>query len=53
MLTNVDMVHVQKGNGIAVLVIIHGNTNLVKQKLYVELRRVVVYFVIHDNLWVI
>ncbi len=50
MLTHVNMIHVDQGYNIAVLVIIQGDPDFVEKQLYIELWRLAVEFVIHDDL---
>lgn len=50
MLTNIKMIHIRKGYDVPVLVVIQGNTDLLKMKVHVELRCLVVSFVVHSNL---
>lgn len=51
MLTKIDMVHVQQGQNISVLIPIEGHPNLVKKQLYVESRSVLIDPVIDDDLF--
>ena len=50
MLTNIEVVHINKGYSIAVLIVIKQNPNLVEKKLYIKLRGVFVQLVIHFDL---
>lgn len=50
MLTEVDVIHVSQRYGISILVVIKGDTDLIKQQLYVEVWCVLIKLVVHNNL---
>lgn len=50
MLPHVHVVHVKKGYGVSVLIIIENHADLVEQQLDVESRRLFGRFVVHDDL---
>ena len=46
----IHMIHINKGNSISILMVIDSNTNLFEDELNIELRRLTINFVIHNNL---
>ena len=46
----VHMIHINKGNGVSILMIIESNTDLFKDELNIESRCLAINFVIHNNL---
>lgn len=49
-LSYVKMIHVYQRDDISILIVIERNTDLVEEKLNIELRRVFVQLVVHDDL---
>ena len=52
MLPNVEMVHIDEGNCVSVLVVVEQDTNFVEQQLYIEFWNILVRFVMHLDLYV-
>ncbi len=50
MLTKVNVVHVQQGQNVSVLVSVQGDTDFIEEQFYVESRSVIVHFVIYPDL---
>jgi hypothetical protein len=51
MLSQVNVIHINQGNGIPVLIVIECNSDLIKKQLDIESRRLFVQFIVHYDLW--
>ena len=51
MLADVEVVHVDQGNNISVLVVVQENAYFIERELNVESRRFLVKLMVHFDLW--